>query len=61
MSDRKRQRYTNGFKAEAVRLLIEGERTAAAVARDLGLRADLLGSGSRSTSRRAWSRTPRGS
>ncbi len=42
MSDRKRQRYTNGFKAEAVRLLVEGERSAAAVARDLGVRADLL-------------------
>jgi transposase len=42
MSDRKRQRYTASFKAEAVRLLNEGERTAAAVARELGVRADLL-------------------
>lgn len=24
MSDRKRQQYTTGFKAEAVRLLVEG-------------------------------------
>lgn len=42
MSDRKRQRYTAAFKAEAVRLWIEGDRTAAAVARELGVRADLL-------------------
>lgn len=42
MSDRKRQRYSQAFKAEAVRLLIEGDRSAAAVARDLGVRADLL-------------------
>ena len=42
MHDRKRQRYTAAFKAEAVRLVVEGERTAAAVARDLGVRADLL-------------------
>lgn len=42
MSDRKRQQYTKAFKAEAVRLFIEGDRSAAAVARDLGIRADLL-------------------
>jgi transposase len=42
MSDRKRQRYTNAFKAEAVRLFIEGDRSAVAVARDLGIRPDLL-------------------
>lgn len=42
MSDRKRPRYTKAFKAEAVRLLVEGDRNAAAVARDLGVRADLL-------------------
>ena len=42
MKDRKRQRYTAAFRAEAVRLLIEGDRTAAAVARDLGIRADML-------------------
>lgn len=42
MSDRKRQRYTATFKAEAVRLLVDGERTASAVARELGIRADLL-------------------
>ena len=42
MSDRKRQRYTAAFKAEAVRLLVDGDRSAAAVARDLGVRADLL-------------------
>jgi transposase len=42
MSDRKRQRYTPAFKAEAVRLWLEGDRSAAAVARDLGVRADLL-------------------
>lgn len=42
MSDRKRQRYTQAFRAEAVRLLVEGDRTAAAVARDLGIRADML-------------------
>ena len=42
MGDRKRQQYTTGVKAEAVRLLVEGERSAAAVARDLGVRADLL-------------------
>ena len=42
MSDRKRQRYTPEFKTEAVRLWVEGDRSAAAVARDLGIRADLL-------------------
>jgi transposase len=42
MNDRKRQRYTDAFKAEAVRLWVEGDRSAAAVARDLGVRADLL-------------------
>ena len=42
MGDRKRQRYTQAFRAEAVRLLIEGDRSAAAVARDLGIRADML-------------------
>ena len=42
MSDRKRQRYTAAFKTEAVRLLIEGDRTAAAVARELGVRPDQL-------------------
>jgi transposase len=42
MSDRKRQRYTPSFKAEAVRLVLEGDRSAAAVSRDLGVRADLL-------------------
>lgn len=42
MRDRKRQQYTPAYKAEAVRLLVEGDRTAAAVARDLGVRADLL-------------------
>ena len=42
MSDRKRQRYTGAFKAEAVRLLLEGDRSAVAVGRELGVRADLL-------------------
>jgi transposase len=42
MSDRKRQRYTASFKAEAVRLVLEGDRSAAAVGRELGVRADLL-------------------
>lgn len=42
MTDRKRQRYTKAFKVEAVRLVIEGDRSTAAVARDLGVRADLL-------------------
>lgn len=42
MKDRKRQRYTATFKAEAVRLFIEGDRSAAAVARDLGIRPDQL-------------------
>jgi transposase len=42
MSDRKRQRYTAAFKAEAVRLLLEGDRSAVAVGRELGVRADLL-------------------
>lgn len=42
MRDRKRQRYTPAFKAEAVRLFVEGDRSAAAVARDLGIRPDLL-------------------
>jgi transposase len=42
MGDRKRQRYTATFKTEAVRLLLEGDRNAPAVARELGIRADLL-------------------
>jgi transposase len=42
MSDRKRQHYTPAFRAEAVRLAVEGERSIVAVARDLGIRADLL-------------------
>ena len=33
MSDRKRQRYTTAFKAEAVRLVLEGDRSAAAAGR----------------------------
>jgi transposase len=41
-SDRKRQRYTPAFKAEAVRLYLEGDRSAAAVARELGVGPDLL-------------------
>lgn len=42
MSDRKRQRYTQAFKVEAVRLWVDGERSATAIARDLGIRPDLL-------------------
>ena len=42
MGDRKRQRYTPAFKAEAVRLVLEGDRSAVAVGRDLGVRADLI-------------------
>ena len=42
MDDRKRQQYTAPFKAEAVRLVLDGDRSSAAVARDLGIRPDLL-------------------
>jgi len=42
MQDHKRQRYTKAFKTEAVRMFMNGDRTAAAVARDLGIRPDLL-------------------
>jgi transposase len=37
-----RRQYTQEFKREAVRLVDEGNRSVAVVARELGLRADLL-------------------
>ena len=38
----KRRRFTREFKQEAVRLVTEGGHSAAAVARDLEIRPDLL-------------------
>jgi transposase len=39
---RERRQYTQDFKLEAVRLVDAGEKTAAQVARELGVKADLL-------------------
>ena len=38
----KRRQFTRQFKLEAVRLLTSGERKLAELARDLGVRADIL-------------------
>lgn len=38
----KRRQFTREFKLEAVRLLSSGERKLAEMARDLGVRADIL-------------------
>jgi len=38
-----RRKYTREFKLEAVRRLLEGDRTIAGVARELGVGAGLLG------------------
>lgn len=38
----KRRQFTREFKLEAVRLLTSGERRLAELARDLGVRADIL-------------------
>lgn len=38
----RRRRFTREFKLEAVRLVVEGGHKAAAVARDLDIRPDLL-------------------
>jgi len=38
----KRRRFTREFKLEAVRLIASGERKLDELARDLGVRADLL-------------------
>jgi len=38
----KRRQFTREFKLEAVRLLTSGERKLAELARDLGVRADIL-------------------
>ncbi len=37
MSSRKRKKYTAEFKAEAVKLTLESNKTAAEIARDLGV------------------------
>lgn len=37
MSSRKRRKYTAEFKAEAVKLALESDKTAAEIARDLGV------------------------
>lgn len=42
MSERKRRQFTPEFKLEAVRLVTEGGRPVSQVARELGIRADML-------------------
>ena len=42
MSERKRRQFTPEFKLEAVRLITEGGRSPAQVARELGVRPDML-------------------
>lgn len=39
---KKRRAYSAEFKAEAIRLIEQGERPIAQVARELGIRADML-------------------
>ena len=39
---RKRRAYSDEFKAEAIRSIRQGDKTIAQVARELGIRADLL-------------------
>jgi transposase-like protein len=43
MSNTARRKYDKTFKEEAVRLVIEGEKPLAQVARDLGIHENLLG------------------
>jgi transposase len=42
MSERKRRQFTPEFKLEAVRLVTEGGRPISQVARELGIRPDML-------------------
>ena len=39
---RNRRRYTTEFKAEALRLALRGDRSVAAIARELGVHAEVL-------------------
>ena len=41
-SERTRRQFTQEFKLEAVRLAAQGDRRASAVARELGIRPDML-------------------
>jgi len=41
-SERTRRQFTQEFKLEAVRLAAQGDRPASAVARELGIRPDML-------------------
>jgi len=41
-SDKKRQSYEQQFKIDAVNMVINGNRTVASVARDLGIEVNLL-------------------
>lgn len=53
MSERTRRQYTPEFKLEAVRLVTEGGRAVSQVARELGIRADMLRAWRRQTEGRA--------
>ncbi|GAT71349.1 transposase [Planomonospora sphaerica] len=44
MTRRRRQQFSPEFKEEAVRMVLEGERTVASVAREFGINASTLGS-----------------
>ena len=52
MADKRRQ-FTREFKLEAVRLVVEDKRAVAEVARQLGIRADMLRSWKRQLEGRA--------
>jgi transposase len=41
---RRRRQFSREFKEEAVRMVLEGERTVASVAREFGINASTLGS-----------------
>lgn len=53
MSERKRRQFTPEFKLEAVRLVTKGRRPPAQVARELGIRPDMLRSWRRQAEGRA--------
>jgi transposase len=42
MSERKRRQFSSEFKVEAVRLIAEGGKAVSQVARELGIRPDML-------------------
>ncbi len=53
MSERKRRQFSSEFKLEAIRQVSEGGKSLAQVARDLGIRPDMLRSWKRQAEGRA--------